>query len=95
MNTPMANSYVCLFCVFIFIVTVLIHSQTASSERQSKLESEQRSMAETVKTLQKNIVQERRIFDLCLNFYQWRTLHEILGGGECQGPCKIYMSVPW
>ena len=28
--------------------------------------------------------------------FQWRTLHEILGGGgEFQGPCKIYMSVPW
>ena len=27
---------------------------------------------------------------------QWRTLHEILGGGgECQGPRKIYMSIPW
>ena len=24
---------------------------------------------------------------------QWRTLHEILGGGECQGPRKIYMHV--
>ena len=30
-----------------------------------------------------------------VNLAQWWTLHEILGGGECQGPCKIYMSVPW
>ncbi|CAB4015650.1 golgin subfamily A member 5 [Paramuricea clavata] len=41
-------------------------SRTESSQRQSKLESEQRSMAETVKALQKNIVEERRIFSSCL-----------------------------
>ena len=32
---------------------------------------------------------------LAASLQQWRTLHEILGGGEYQGPCKIYMSVPW
>ncbi|CAB4000833.1 golgin subfamily A member 5-like [Paramuricea clavata] len=42
-------------------------SRTESSERQSKLESEQRSMAETVKALQKNIVEERRNANGCTN----------------------------
>ena len=36
--------------------------QNESAERQSKLENEQRAMAETVKTLQKSIVEEKRIF---------------------------------
>ncbi|XP_028396239.1 golgin subfamily A member 5-like [Dendronephthya gigantea] len=42
-------------------------SRTESSERQSKFESEQRSMAETVKTLQKNIVEEKRNANDCTN----------------------------
>lgn len=43
------------------------HQQTRneSAERQSKLENEQRAMAETVKTLQKSIVEEKRNANEC------------------------------
>ena len=71
--------FLSVFCLLNVCFSV---SQTENSERQSKLESEQRSMAETVKTLQKNNVEERRIFFrislFLLRVYYKKNRHHVI-----------------
>lgn len=49
------------FALPVFGFKLFFYFQTESLERQAKLEDEQRSLAETLKSLQKNVVDEKRI----------------------------------